>query len=65
MVQRRDFLEKTMAAGTGAFAVPMIITVEAAVAQALTSPPPEPPADPGRPASTSRGRPRDQLEVDR
>jgi hypothetical protein len=29
--------------GTGAFAVPMIITVDSADAQALTSPPPEPP----------------------
>jgi hypothetical protein len=29
--------------GTGAFAIPMIITVDPADAQALTSPPPEPP----------------------
>lgn len=41
---RRDFLRKAAIAGTGAFAVPMIVTVDPADAQALTSPPPEPPA---------------------
>jgi hypothetical protein len=41
-VGRRDFLRKA-AVGAGAFAVPTIITVDAASAQALTSPPPEPP----------------------
>jgi hypothetical protein len=45
---RRDFLRKAGVVGTGAFAVPMIITVDPADAQALTSPPPEPP---GRPES--------------
>jgi hypothetical protein len=45
---RRDFLRKAAVAGTGAFVVPTIITVNPADAQALTSPPPEPP---GRPAS--------------
>ena len=40
---RRDFLQKAAAAGTAAFALPMIITVDPADAQALTSPPPEPP----------------------
>jgi hypothetical protein len=44
---RRDFLRKA-AVGTGAFLVPMIITVDPADARALTSPPPEPP---GRPES--------------
>jgi hypothetical protein len=42
MVERRDFLKKAAAAGTGAFAAPMIITVDAADAQAVTSPPPGP-----------------------
>jgi hypothetical protein len=40
---RRDFLRRAAVAGTSAFAVPMIITVDPADAQALTSPPPEPP----------------------
>jgi hypothetical protein len=44
---RRDFLRKA-AVGSGAFLVPMIITVDPADARALTSPPPEPP---GRPES--------------
>lgn len=44
---RRDFLRKA-AVGSGAFVVPMIITVDPADARALTSPPPEPP---GRPES--------------
>jgi hypothetical protein len=43
MVERRDFLRKAVVAGTGVFAVPMIVTVDPADAQALTSPPPEPP----------------------
>jgi hypothetical protein len=46
-VTRRDFLRKAAAAGTGAFAVPMIITVDPADAQALTSPPPQPPGSTG------------------
>jgi hypothetical protein len=44
---RRDFLRKATVVGTGAFAVPMIITVDPADAQALTSPPPEPPGSRG------------------
>ena len=43
MVARRDFLRRAAVAGTGAFVVPMIVTVDPADAQALTSPPPEPP----------------------
>jgi hypothetical protein len=42
-VGRRAFLRKAAVAGTGAVAVPMIVTVDPADAQALTSPPPEPP----------------------
>jgi hypothetical protein len=44
---RRDFLRKAAVVGTGAFAVPMIITVDPADAQALTSPPPKPPGSGG------------------
>jgi hypothetical protein len=44
---RRDFLRKAAVAGTAAFAVPVIITVDPAGAQALTSPPPEPPGHSG------------------
>ncbi len=44
---RRDFLRKA-AVGSGAFLAPMIIAVDPADAQALNSPPPEPP---GRPKS--------------
>jgi hypothetical protein len=40
---RRDFLRKAAVASTGAFAVPVIVTVDPAEAQSLTSPPPEPP----------------------
>lgn len=42
-LRRRDFLRRTAVAGTSAFVVPTIVTVDPAVAQALTSPPPEPP----------------------
>ena len=45
---RRDFIRKAGVVATGAFAVPMIVTVDPADAQALTSPPPE---APGRPES--------------
>jgi hypothetical protein len=45
---RRDFMRKAAVVSTGAVVVPMIITVDPADAQALNSPPPEPP---GRPAS--------------
>ena len=50
---RRDFLRK--AAIAGSFAVPMIVTVDPADAQALTSPPPEPPASskPAKPPGSS------------
>jgi hypothetical protein len=53
---RRDFLRKA-AVGSGAFLVPMIIRVDPADAQALTSPPPEPPDDQSRPLLTSVARP--------
>jgi hypothetical protein len=43
MVERREFLRKATI-GTGAFAVPMILTVDPADAQAVASPPPESPA---------------------
>ena len=42
-VKRRDFLRRAAVVGTGAFVVPTIITVDPANAQAVTSPPPEPP----------------------
>jgi hypothetical protein len=48
-VGRRDFLRKAGVVATGAFVVPMIITVDPADAQALTSPPPEPPGRPDSP----------------
>jgi hypothetical protein len=44
----RDFLRKAVV-GSGAFAVPTIITVNPASAQALNSPPPEPPGRPQPP----------------
>jgi hypothetical protein len=47
-VGRREFLRKAVV-GTGAFAVPTIVTVDPAAAQALTSPPPEPPGRPQPP----------------
>jgi len=50
-VGRRDFLRKAAVAGTGAFAVPMIVTVDPADAQALNSPPPEPPGSSTQPES--------------
>jgi hypothetical protein len=40
-------------ASTGAFAVPMIVTVGPADAQAPTSPPPEPPGSSNRPPSSA------------
>ena len=40
---RRDFMRKAAVVGTGAFVVPTIVTIDPADAQALTSPPPEPP----------------------
>jgi hypothetical protein len=50
-VGRRDFLTKAAVVGTGAFAMPMIVTVDPADAQALTSPPPQPPGSSTRPES--------------
>jgi hypothetical protein len=44
MFERREFLRKATI-GTGAFAVPMILTVDPADAQAVASPPPESPAE--------------------
>jgi hypothetical protein len=46
---RRDFVRRAAVVGTGAFVVPMIITVDPAEAQALTSPPPKPPGKPESP----------------
>jgi hypothetical protein len=51
MVARRDFLRKAAVAGTTAFVVPTIVTVDPADAQALTSPPPEPPGNETQPPS--------------
>jgi hypothetical protein len=48
---RRDFMRKAAVVSTGAFVAPTIITVDPADAQALTSPPPEPPRRPGSPPS--------------
>jgi hypothetical protein len=55
MAERRDFLRKAALAGTGAFALPMIVTVGPADAQALTSPPPESPERPSRPGTATAG----------
>jgi hypothetical protein len=52
---RRDFLRKAGVVGTGAFAVPMIVTVDPADAQALTSPPPEAPGRPDSPPVDAAG----------
>lgn len=46
---RRDFMRKAAVVSAGAFVAPTIITVDAADAQALTSPPPEPPGKPQSP----------------
>jgi hypothetical protein len=53
---RRDFLRKAVV-GSGAFLVPMIITVDPADARALTSPPPEPPGRPESPPADVGGSP--------
>jgi hypothetical protein len=50
-------MRKAAVVSTGAFVAPTIITVDAADAQALTSPPPEPPGRPGSPASDVGGSP--------
>ena len=44
---RRDFMRKAAVVGSGAFVVPMTVTVDPADVQALTGPPPEPPGRPG------------------
>ena len=54
-VGRREFLRKAAVAGTGAFAVPMIVTVDPADARALTSPPPEPPGSSTTPEHPGTG----------
>ena len=54
---RRDFMRKAAVAGTGAFVVPTIVTVDPADAQALTSPPPEPPGHPESPPVEEDGSP--------
>jgi hypothetical protein len=54
---RRDFMRKAAVVGTGAFVVPTIVTVDPADAQALTSPPPEPPGHPESPAVEVDGPP--------
>lgn len=55
MAERRDRLRRLAAAGTGAFALPMIVTVNPADAQALTSPPPESLERPSPPDAAPRG----------
>jgi hypothetical protein len=57
MAERRDLLRKAALAGTVAFALPMIVTVGPADAQALTSPPPESPERPSRPGTAGSSRP--------
>ena len=52
---RRAFLRKAAVAGTGAFAVPMIVTVDSADARALTSPPPETPGSSASPEQPAAG----------
>jgi hypothetical protein len=54
---RRDFMRKAAVVGTGAFVVPTIITVDPADAQALTSPPPEPPGQHESPPTEAGGSP--------
>jgi hypothetical protein len=53
---RRDFMRKAVV-GTSAFVVPTIITVDPADAQALTSPPPEPPGQAESPPAETGGAP--------
>jgi hypothetical protein len=54
---RRDFMRKAAVVGSGAFVVPTIITVDPADAQALTSPPPEPPGQHASPPAQAGGSP--------
>jgi hypothetical protein len=54
---RRDFMRRAAVVGTGAFVVPRIVTVDPADAQALTSPPPEPPGRPDPPPVQEAGPP--------
>jgi hypothetical protein len=62
---RRDFLRKATVVGTGAFAVPMIITVDPADAQALNSPPPTPPGSSGGSETVGSVAPRGTQPVGR
>jgi hypothetical protein len=50
---RRDFMRKAAVVSTGAFVAPTIITVDAADAQTLTSPPPSHPDRRARPPAMS------------
>jgi hypothetical protein len=54
---RRAFMRKAAVVGSGAFVVPTIITVDPADAQALTSPPPEPPGQHASPPTQAGGSP--------
>jgi LPXTG-motif cell wall-anchored protein len=54
---RRDFMRKAAVVGSGAFVVPTIITVDPADAQALTSPPPEPPGQHDSPPAEASDSP--------
>jgi hypothetical protein len=54
---RRDFMRKAAVVGSGAFVVPTVITVDPADAQALTSPPPEPPGQHESPPAEAGGSP--------
>jgi hypothetical protein len=60
---RRDFMRRAAVVGTGAFVVPTIITVDPADAQALTSPPPEPPGQPESPPATEGRGPGAQAQA--
>ncbi|MFP5255287.1 MAG: hypothetical protein ACLGI8_05485 [Acidimicrobiia bacterium] len=46
-VDRRQFLRRAAVVGAGVWAVPTIISIDPAGAQAVTSPPPEPPVEVG------------------
>jgi hypothetical protein len=45
-LDRRRFLRRSAIAGTAIWALPSIVSIEPASAQAITSPAPEPPIDP-------------------
>jgi hypothetical protein len=76
----RDFIRKAAVVGTGAFLVPMTITVDRADAHVLTSPRPQPPGEPeptldtadrrraraaGTPVTGRSGLPRTGADLDR